>query len=280
LHLDPWFGKRLIRRIGPDDLVAWHVDQREDGAATWSIRARWTPLGLILGHAARRGLVAQNPMDLLERRERPKQGGSKKRFLADEEIALLLDAARSWRLLIAVCLFGGLRISEALGLVWGDVDRAAGVIRVRHQLSRGKDPKRVQLKTKEEGRRDVVMMTDLNRLLRDARLASAHGRDGDPVFATKTGKAITQRNATRAFARTVERAKLADVTFHALRHTFASILIGLGHDVVYVADQLGHANPNTTLRTYAHQFRAAKAAKESREQLDAEYGHVLRRKPS
>ena len=66
------------------------------------------------------------------------------------------------------------------------------------------------------------------------------------------------------------------MTFHALRHTFASILIAQGRDPVFVADQLGHADPSITLRTYAHLFRAAREARRAREQLDADYGSLLR----
>lgn len=60
---------------------------------------------------------------------------------------------------------------------------------------------------------------------------------------------MTQRNATRAFDAAVKRAKLRGVTFHALRHTFASMLIAQGEDLVFVADQLGHSKPAFTLNT-------------------------------
>jgi integrase len=38
------------------------------------------------------------------------------------------------------------------------------------------------------------------------------------------------------------------------RHTFASLLIAQGLDIVFISRQLGHANPATTLRIYAHLF--------------------------
>jgi integrase len=68
------------------------------------------------------------------------------------------------------------------------------------------------------------------------------------------------------------------VTFHVLRHTFASILIAQGRDPVFVSRQLGHANPAITLKVYAHLFDAARHAQEAREQLEAEYGSLIRRK--
>ena len=58
------------------------------------------------------------------------------------------------------------------------------------------------------------------------------------------------------------------MTFHALRHTFASSLIDQSHDVVFVSRQLGQANPSITLKVCAHLCDADRA----RRQLDADHG--------
>jgi integrase len=186
---------------------------------------------------------------------------------------LLSVAPPRWRLLVAVGLFAGLRISEALGLVWGDVDREASVIRVRYQLSR--KGKRVALKS-DKGQRDVVLMPAPSQLLRTARLAACLSSGRDPVFATVNGTPASARNATRQLARTINKADLDGVTFHALRHTFASILIAQGRDAAFVADQLGHEDPAFTWRTYVHLFRAAQQAQAARDQLETDFGHFLR----
>ena len=47
--------------------------------------------------------------------------------------------------------------------------------------------------------------------------------------------------------------KLPDVTFHALRHTHAFMLIDAGVDVVKISKWLGHSKPSIALRVYAHQ---------------------------
>ena len=274
LHLKPHFGSKLIQNVSADDLADWHADQRAAGAATWSIKARWTPLRLILGYAARRHIIDANPADLLARRERPKAGESRQRFLSDTEMDQLLRAARHHRPLIAVCLFAGLRLSEALALEWSEVDFREGKIRARYQLSR-KQNKRVRLKS-GAGRRDVILMPALATVLREHKLASGHSDDASRVFSTASGRSVSQRNATRVFEAAVKRAKLRGVTFHALRHTFASMLIGQGEDPVFVADQLGHSKPAFTLNTYAHLFRAARHARQARIQLEAEYGDLLR----
>jgi hypothetical protein len=90
-----------------------------------------------------------------------------------------------------------------------------------------------------------------------------------------TRTALSARNATRGLANTIEKAQLPGVTFHALRHTFASILIAQGRDPAFVADQLGHENPAFTWRTYVHLFRAAQQAATAREPLDTDFGHLI-----
>lgn len=273
-HLKPTLGARAIHSITLNDLVAWHVAQRQTGAATWSIKGRWVALRLLLGHATHHGYLQANPADALTARERPKAGPSRKRFLTEEEMRCLLEATDGrYRVLTAVLLFGGLRISEALGLTWNDVDLATGHLRIRHQLNRNGE--RARLKT-ATARRDVVVMDALAALLRRHRLASPHSTRTDPVFVTSSGSAMSARNSGRALTLVAERAGLAGVTPHALRHTFASLLIAQGRDPVFVADQLGHSSPAITLGVYAHLFRATKQANDARDELEAAYGGMLR----
>jgi integrase len=61
------------------------------------------------------------------------------------------------------------------------------------------------------------------------------------------------------------------LTLHSLRHGFASLLISQGLNVVFVSRQLGHANPNITLGTYAHLYARADHAASARAALDASY---------
>jgi len=68
----------------------------------------------------------------------------------------------------------------------------------------------------------------------------------------------------------VQRRRLAD-RFAPLRHTFASLLIAKGLDVVFVSRQLGHASPTTTLGVYAHLFGQVQHAATARAALEESY---------
>ena len=274
LHVLPELGSRQVTSITPDDLVAWHRRRQSEGYTADSIHAWWTPLRLVLAHAVRHGSLPANPADKLLAHERPKAGQSRRRFLNRKEIQQLLGAASDhYRLAIETGIFAGLRLGEVLALRWRDIDHEEGVIRVRAQLDRNGD--RNDLKT-AAAHRDVVLMPQLAREFRKHRLAAAHSRDDDLIFATTTGRTVGHRNfAKRGVGKAAARAGLTGVTFHALRHTFASLLIDQGHDPVFVSRQLGHANPAITLRVYAHLFDSARHAELARAGLESTYRELF-----
>jgi integrase len=274
LHFLSEFGSRQISTITPDDLVAWHDAQRSSGAAQWSIRARWMGIRGLFVYAARVGLVASNPCDLLVRRERPKPGKSKDRYLTGAEMtALVTDLTGDAAAIVPLLLFSGLRASEALGLTWGDVDFTERLLRVRHQMSRDGQPVRVKT---HAGKRDVILMDQLAQRLRKRRLAAHFSRDEDLILGNGIGRTLGYTRFLKAFTAAVEAAKLDGVTPHTCRHTFASILIDQGASVEFVSDQLGHATTTTTWNIYVHLFRRREHADAAREQLDAAFGPMLR----
>ena len=58
----------------------------------------------------------------------------------------------------------------------------------------------------------------------------------------------------------VRRTGLPEVTVHGLRHTFITLLISKGVDIVTVSNLVGHAMPSTTINMYAHAVNERKAS--------------------
>jgi integrase len=226
-------------------------------------------LSRILNSAVRRGLIGENPMRRLERGERPKVERREQRILRGDEIATFLSAAPArYRTLLATALSTGLREMELLGLTWGDVDFDRGVVTVRAQLSRiSGDRKPVKTGA---AKRDVPLTDSIVRELRLHKIASPFKASTDYVFATSTGRPMGWSNVIR---RGLHKAAegLADPRprFHDLRHTFASLLIGQGADVVYVSRVMGHGDPAVTLRVYAHLWAEREHGDKLRGLLDA-----------
>jgi integrase len=274
-HLLPRFARRKLTSVSTDDVARLVGEMKEAGLGGWTVHGTLTTLSGMMGRAARKGLIASNPVRGLERDERPELPQAEKRVLSESELARLLDSAGdTYRPLISVLALTGLRIAEALGLAWEDVDFAEGVIHVRAQLDRKRE--RVTLKTKT-ARRDVVLVPPLAKLLKLHRIKSLHKAPSDFVFPSPDGRGADHRAAGRGIKRAVNRAGLGEgVSAHNLRHGFASMLIvGLKLDPVNAASQLGHASPTITLNTYAHLFEQARHADDMRDALDQGYGHLL-----
>ena len=94
-----------------------------------------------------------------------------------------------------------------------------------------------------------------------------------PVFSTPTGLVYEPRTYEDLFKRTIKEAKISDINFHALRHTFATRALEAGMDIKVLSSILGHAQASTTLNFYAHALPNHK--RESMDKMEAYYEKTL-----
>lgn len=134
------------------------------------------------------------------------------------------------RLLLALSYGAGLRVSEAINLKVGDVDLEELVIHIK-----GAKGNKDRISTLSDKIRD-----DLGELLVD----KPHG---SYVFESNRGGKLDERSAQKIFENASKKAGITkDVSFHSLRHSFATHLLENGVDIRYVQELLGHANIRTT----------------------------------
>lgn len=168
-HLLPHLGTKRLQEITTDDCARLIATLRGKDLSPKTIAGTLVPLGRILALALRRGLITDNPLRRLEASERPRIGRREQRVLNHDDITRLLAACLPrYRPLLATALYTGLRLSELLGLTWQDIDLPAGLIRVRHQLSRPHQDapaRRVRLKT-QAAVRDIPLLPQLANLLK------------------------------------------------------------------------------------------------------------------
>jgi len=233
-HLDhnllPRLASRRIAALGVDDVAALITELQSAGRSAKSTANALGTLQGILRFARRRGWVLADPVELLEPEERPRHPRRRQRVLGRPEIERLLDACPlRGRLLVTTALYSGLRISELLGLIWEDVDFAAGLIRVRAQLSRAhrsEPARRVAPKT-PASEREVPLVKQLSHQLAAHKQASPFASPGDWVFATSRGTPYGHRNvARRVLTRAADAARLNGDGWPPLRfHEYADLLV-------------------------------------------------------
>jgi integrase len=76
-----------------------------------------------------------------------------------------------------------------------------------------------------------------------------------PVFGDVEGNWPKPYSISDRWRDAIKRRNIPKVTFHALRHTHASVLIAAGLNVVAVSHRMGHASPSLTLNVYGHLFK-------------------------
>lgn len=75
----------------------------------------------------------------------------------------------------------------------------------------------------------------------------------DLIFPNLDGRPMSYWNLmARGFHPALKRAGIRRIRFHDLRHTFASLMISNGEDIVRVSRLMGHANASFTFNTYCH----------------------------
>jgi integrase len=103
--------------------------------------------------------------------------------------------------------------------------------------------------------RRVPLSTDMVKYLSEHKLASRYSKDDEPVFASKSGRPLGHRGATgRGFAGAAKEARLEGVSFHSMRHAFASRMIDRGISSTVLAKLMGHESSAITERRYIHLF--------------------------
>ncbi|HZT77374.1 MAG TPA: site-specific integrase [Vicinamibacterales bacterium] len=212
-----------------------------------------------LNDALKWGLVMRNAAELAEV---PRAARPEIRTLDGKQAKAFLAAAKKNTLgpLFSVALAVGLRLGEALGLGWQDVDLKAKTLRVRRAVQRTKKGLAFVEPKSERSYRTVSLpefaVTALKRqqtAQRAARLkAGTHWFESGLVFTTSIGTALDERNVRREFNAILEAAQLPPMRIHDLRHSCASLLLGQGVHPRVVMETLGHSQVSITLDTYSH----------------------------
>ncbi len=259
LHILPALGGMRIDKIAPmhvqsfvADLARKEVNDKRLSPETQ--RGIFAVLQSALSQAVIWQLIVVNPCSRVTRPKVPKKV---RPHWTPEEARAFLACAREDRFgaLYVVALATGLRLGEILGLRWSRVNLVSGELHVDSQVCEvdgdlfEEPPKRGSIRT-------VILPGAAKAALelQQARLASEGLGSCVWVFPDTCGGPMRQSNLVRrSFHPLVKKAGVRAITFHGLRHTFATMALGKAQvDVKTLQELLGHSDPALTLRIYSH----------------------------
>lgn len=172
-----------------------------------------------------------------------------------EQARLLLnirnDCADKCKLAVLLCLYTGLRLGELCALRWKDIDFASMTLTVKRTVQRiaaqeyGAGSILLETAPKTESSSRTVPLAE-----EPMKYLSCLKRADKYVFGGE--KVMEPRTMQYRFKKILKEAEIANINFHALRHTFATNCVENGMDIKSLSEILGHSDVKMTLNRYVH----------------------------
>ena len=245
------------------DLRPWHIERAlavylQSGWSNRTAAKHLTILKSALARAVMLKLILHNPASAVTK---PRVLRREMRVVDMETLAAILDACDDpdFCRLINLAVHTGLRAGELLGLRWADVSWEHSLLQVRRTRNEFAKSGFAEPKT-AAGRRAIALSTREVAILREHRASHNERRlalgPAWPrqrlVFPRPDGKPERVSTLSRKWSELCGRIGVADVRFHDLRHTSATIALLSGVHPKVVQERLGHSTIGVTLDTYSH----------------------------
>jgi integrase len=246
-YIKPALGNKRLDEIKRRHIKELIGQLKAEGKSSSRVRTVTEVLSGIYNSAIEDEVVEVNPCQRMGKYTGYEAKGEINPLEANEVTVLLQNAHQR----LSFCLYAlillavrtGLRIGEILALEWADVDFEARVVEVTKAWNykrnimgppKNKKPRKVDLTPQ--------VIDALKRLKASSKVLAL------AIFADERGQRLEYKAVQDAFKQVVPR----PVRFHDLRHSYATLRLAKGDDVVDVSNQLGHHSVAFTLNTYAH----------------------------
>lgn len=285
-HIKPKLGKMKLIELKNMHIQRFYNDLLEKGSlrkdgkglSPKSVRNIHVALHQALEQAVNNDIIMKNPTRGIKLPASDKN--TRTALTEDEEKALIKHCFdHPWGMIILLALFSGMRHGEILGLTWADIDFEQNCININKQARRvqnfdenikSKTLLEISDKTKtESSNRTIAISPVIMEKLKEYKTAQDKHKkkwkeaynDLNLVFCKEDGNIADQKAVGTFLSDTLEKAEITTkITFHELRHTFATRASEYNSNIKSVSSILGHANTNVTLNVYTHDSQEAQQA--------------------
>lgn len=306
----PTFGKMKLAKVKRSDVKRFYNNLAdEQNLKISTIDSIHTILHQVLQMGVDDMIIRINPSDniLKELKQSHNFDKGHKKALTIEEQKLFVNYLKNshkyshWYPIFAFMLGTGLRVGEATGLRWCDVDIKEGIVSINHTLVYYNHAKSVDgakggcyfginTPKSEAGHREVPMFDFVkdallqerkNQFFTGVRCTATVDGFTDFIFVNRFGNVQHQGTLNKALRRIIRDCNdevlakgekdpvlLPRFSCHSLRHTFATRLCESGINIKALQDILGHKDIETTMEVYAEATKDLKKKEMNKIQMN------------
>lgn len=260
-YIKPALGNKQIAFITTADVQKFYNNLRKNGRiknqhiygnglSDASVLRVHCMLHEAMDMAVKEHLISKNPTNGTTV---PKIVKKEMQVLTDEQLATfmkLMDAEEHWRDFFYTELTTGLRRGEICGLKWTDFDEVEGKLNINRSIDLRNGEIMVGETKTGKGKRSFYLPISTANVLRERK----KNAKGEWIFTDPLNPKlpIAPPAAYRKMKQLLKKARLPNIRFHDLRHTFATHALTSGVDAKTLSGILGHTNASFTLDTYTH----------------------------
>lgn len=249
-HLIPYFGKVALQDLKPAFIREWI---RGLQVTSKTVSNLLIPLRAIIEQALNDEYIKSNPLDKIVISKLLSKQTSKSNFKVDpfdkNEVRAILDAAHHEQIknLFQFAFFTGLRTSELIALEWEDIDLSHGLINVVRAVVK----KQIKGTKTIAGKRQVMLLPPAIEALK-AQRGYTFDLSKRVFHNPRTNQPWETDHQIRrtAWVHTIKKAGVRYRNPYQTRHTYASMMLSGGENIMWVASQMGHVDTEMVMRTY------------------------------
>jgi len=234
-HFKNYIGEKLLSEIN-NQVIEGYKKNRSNKCKPTTINIELRALKSMFQTAVNWNLLDKNPLKGIQMLRVP---NAYPNYLSVEQVNLLIDtAATDWlKCIIRFGFFTGMRRNEIINLKWEDVNLTEKYLIVRNNDD---------FQTKSKKDRVIPISIQLIDMLNKLPKVSEY------VFVNSNKMQLYPNYVTQCFRDLIKDCGFKKgISFHTLRHSFASMLVSKGVSLYVVKELLGHSDFATT-QIYAH----------------------------
>ncbi|MGX7149318.1 tyrosine-type recombinase/integrase [Enterococcus ureasiticus] len=255
LHILPFLEHRPLKKIVPDDIEQL-ISQLSGRLSASSVHVIFRIVKSCFEAAKDRAYIYSNPCEDVTL---PKVNKEKVRALTRAEHKAIEQVSLQTKkgLPILIALETGMRIGEICALKWEDIDFQSSIIHVNRTKQRiclpddsGNKTQIIETAPKTPNSNRFIPIS-----LKLKKSLLTWKEDSQSPFVIANGDhAIEPRTVSYRFEQIKQQLGLEGISFHSLRHTFATRCVELGVNIAAISSLLGHSSIKLTLDTYTSSF--------------------------